>query len=198
MEDKTITNQESLDLIARMIRNTQHNIEPGDGGPFLIWGYTTFLTSLLVWGLWCFTENALVNWVWFAIPLFGGVWTYLVRRKNPRQVKTFLDRVIANVWITLGGAAFGIALMVMLVDYRIPVLAIIAILIFSGQAITGGIIRMKSIQYTGYVGILLSFGLFYLQGFPSLWAFGGLFGIIMVIPGHIMNIQSRKANTPSS
>ena len=48
MEDKKLNEQESLELIARMIRNSKRNVRENAGGPALIWGYATVLTSLLI------------------------------------------------------------------------------------------------------------------------------------------------------
>lgn len=46
MEDKKLNEQESLELIARMIRNSKRNVRENAGGPALIGGYATVLTSL--------------------------------------------------------------------------------------------------------------------------------------------------------
>ena len=49
MEDKRISEKESLELIARMIRETQDNTARYAAYPLLIWGYTTVAISLVVW-----------------------------------------------------------------------------------------------------------------------------------------------------
>ncbi len=38
MEERKLNEKESLELITRMIRNTKHNLEIGDGNIFLFWG----------------------------------------------------------------------------------------------------------------------------------------------------------------
>ena len=43
MEDKRISEKESLELIARMIRETQDNTARYAAYPLLIWGYTCLL-----------------------------------------------------------------------------------------------------------------------------------------------------------
>ena len=48
MEDKRISEKESLELIARMIRETQDNTARYAAYPLLIWGYTTVAISLVV------------------------------------------------------------------------------------------------------------------------------------------------------
>jgi hypothetical protein len=49
MEERQLNEKESLELIARMIQNTQRKMEKGNGMPFLVWGYTTIVVSLLIW-----------------------------------------------------------------------------------------------------------------------------------------------------
>ena len=49
LKDKSLNEKESLELITRMIQNTQHQLERHTGMPMLIWGYATTVTTLLVW-----------------------------------------------------------------------------------------------------------------------------------------------------
>ena len=41
MEEKKLSEQESLELISQMIRSTRKNMEVGSGNQFLYWGYFT-------------------------------------------------------------------------------------------------------------------------------------------------------------
>ncbi|WP_224203944.1 hypothetical protein [Bacteroides salyersiae] len=65
MEDKKLNEQESLELIARMIRNSKRNVRENAGGPALIWGYATVLTSLLVYAGWMLTHQYYICMVGF-------------------------------------------------------------------------------------------------------------------------------------
>ena len=60
MEERKLNEKESLELIAQMIQNTKNRMETNCGMPFLLWGYTTVFTSLLVWLLVTYTQNN--NW----------------------------------------------------------------------------------------------------------------------------------------
>ena len=51
MEDKRISEKESLELIARMIRETQDNTARYAAYPLLIWGYTT--VAIVSWARRC-------------------------------------------------------------------------------------------------------------------------------------------------
>ena len=48
MNDRVLNEKESLELIAQMIQNTKSRMTLNSGAPFLIWGYTTIIVSLLV------------------------------------------------------------------------------------------------------------------------------------------------------
>lgn len=49
MDNKKLNEQESLELITQMIQNTKFKMVKNAGTPFLVWGYMTVVTSLLVW-----------------------------------------------------------------------------------------------------------------------------------------------------
>ena len=49
MEEKKLTERESLELISQMIRSTRENMEVGSGNQFLAWGYFSALLSVLFW-----------------------------------------------------------------------------------------------------------------------------------------------------
>lgn len=71
MEDKKLNEQESLELITRMIQNSKRNLEVGSGNIFLLWGYLGAVVSLVIFGLVLLTKNHAWNWLWFLIPLVG-------------------------------------------------------------------------------------------------------------------------------
>ena len=50
MEDKQLNAAESIALISRMIENTRNRMLRNSGRPFLVWGYVTVFTTLLVMG----------------------------------------------------------------------------------------------------------------------------------------------------
>ena len=49
MEEKKLSEQESLELISQMIRSTRKNMEVGSGNQFLYWGYFTAALSVLLY-----------------------------------------------------------------------------------------------------------------------------------------------------
>ncbi len=198
MEEKSITHQQSLDLIARMLRNTQDRFERGMGTPFLIFGYLTLAVSIAVWSLLKTTGDYHWQWLWFAIPVIGAIfYAIFLARKPKKTVTTFIDRAVSQVWYVLGSCCLLVALYVAFSGKSFPILMVVSLLMFSGEAITGGILRLRYIQVMGLIGIALSFAIPFLSGIESI-GLTALSLIAMVIPGHIMNAQARKrdAETP--
>ena len=102
MENKKLNEKESLELIARMIRNTHENLETRGGKSMLVNGYTTFLTSIVIYFLVGYTHNPYYHLLWFIIPVVGIIWKYIDKRSHPQKVTTYIDRVVGYVWMVAG------------------------------------------------------------------------------------------------
>lgn len=193
MEEKNLSQNESLDLITRMIKETRNNLERDGGSIYLLWGYVWLFVSLAIYFLLLKTGDYRVQWLWFAIPAIGyPVMIYLLKKQKKGAV-TLVGRVIGNIWIVIGVVAALLSLY-MLIDYKAyPILFIMALLINTGVAISGMIIKFKPIIIAGFLGILLSFVMLMLSGLNQILIFA-LFAVIMlIIPGHILNAASRKS-----
>lgn len=193
MEDKVLTEKESLDLISQMIRNTRSRLEDNSGIPFLIWGYTTVIVAVIVWSLVTTSGNYLWHWLWFAIPVFGGTLWLLHNKKqlnNRSRVITFVDRAISHVWMVFGIASFMISIISFLT--YIPILFIILLTMGMATAITGLIIRFKPIIFSGFIGILFSPLCVIVRDTSSILIFAAIFVLMMVIPGHMLDYTAKR------
>lgn len=103
MEDRKLEAAESLALIGRMIENTRSRMVRNSGRPLLAWGYATVLTTLAVWGAVLYFQDPRWNYLWLMLPLLGWLLMWISREKKPEgEVRTFVDRVIGNVWTVMG------------------------------------------------------------------------------------------------
>ncbi|MCD8174216.1 MAG: hypothetical protein LUD76_12325 [Alistipes sp.] len=198
MEDRTITGQESLELIARMIQNTQRRFERYAGMPFVIWGYSAVLVSVAVWLLVTRTGNPDWNFVWFDIVPLGAAGMFITRKSREKTVTTYTDQLVGYIWKGVGFTAVlvSIASMFGLVT---QILFIEALLINTGTAVTGMAIKLKYVAVMGFVGIVLSFALpFFNRSWYQILVFALIVAVTMVVPGHIMNAQGRKLNSKDS
>jgi Flp pilus assembly protein TadB len=107
MEEKKLTEKESLDIIQQMIQVAKEDHrETGEG--WLIWGWLLFVTSL---GSVLFSYTGLERYIgllWWGMLIAGflvGVLTYLWERKKNINVRTYvqelLDRSAAGFFISL-------------------------------------------------------------------------------------------------
>ena len=192
MEDKILNEKESLELISNMIQNSQQKIKSGNGITFLVFGYTTLAISILVYYLLKTTENNWYNLVWLGIPVIGFLLLYLFRKDKPKYSKTYIDRVIRNVWTVIGSGIFLVSFAASFV--RIPVLPVLILLLGSATAITGLIIKFRPVVIGGMLG-MISFVLpFVMFGYEQILIYGICVFVMMVIPGHILNFKGRNAN----
>jgi len=190
MEDKELNEKESLELISKMIRNTQNKVVHGAGMPFIISGYTTVFVAILVWYLTTTTNNSFYHWFWFLIPVIIYLAEKLSAKKDTIYVKTYIDRIIGQVWLVVGVSVCAVALLAMF--YRIPILFMVILLIGIGATITGFIIKVKPVVTLGFVGIAMAFPcvIFPLMNNPLYFSL--VFVVMTVIPGHILNYMSRR------
>ena len=101
MEEKKLSEQESLELISQMIRSTRKNMEVGSGNQFLYWGYFTAALSVLLFLLVYYTGDARWSIGWFSMFLFWGFMLRMQCKETP-SVITYTDRAILQVWKVIG------------------------------------------------------------------------------------------------
>ncbi|MDR2916083.1 MAG: hypothetical protein LBV74_14870 [Tannerella sp.] len=194
MKENPLNEKESLDLIARMIQNTQGRLERGAGAPMLIWGYATLVTTLLVWLTVKQTLNYHYNYLWFLIPVVGCV-CMLLRKKQPKGVRTYIDQVVGYIWIVLGGTGFLLSMVSILsIAWSLPILFIIIIIMGMGSTLTGLVTDFKPMVIGGVFGLIISILHYLISGYDiKMLTFAFAFVIMYIIPGHILNYKAKKA-----
>lgn len=191
MENQKLEAAESLALISKMIENTRNRMERNAGRPFLVWGYTTVIFAIVIWGLVIHFHDGRWNFLWFGMPLVGGLWMYLTRpRSTEGRVYTFVDRVISHVWIVLGLTAWFTSTLSMMALVRPSILFVIVMLMGIGTAITGLVVRFTPATVGGIIGIILAPLLLAVTGMWPPTLFIAAFVAMMIIPGHILNYRS--------
>lgn len=148
MEDKRISEKESLELIARMIRETQDNAARYAAYPLLIWGYTTVIVSLVVWYFYLQTGMWQINYLWFALPAIAGPLTIFFNGKDKNKgAKNYIDRVTAQIWTVFGVVGFCLSCMAFVV--RIDILFVVSLLMGMGATLTGLVCKYKPLSIAG-------------------------------------------------
>ena len=96
MDNKKLNEQESLELITQMIQNTKFKMVKYAGTPFLVWGYMTVVTSLLVWYLLKETGNYYWQFLWLLMPAVSYPVTIYSQRKKQRMAITYIAYTLCD------------------------------------------------------------------------------------------------------
>lgn len=206
MEEKKLTEKESLDLITAMIARTKDRYI-GDGNIMLMWGYLTVGVTLTVWALLAATRNPAWNWLWFLIMTVGGILTPVLagKEKKVKGVKTYSDRIVSGIWTAVGISAVVCSVCCLLFQAVASItgiwsmMFIFALVIVPFAEIAQGIvIREISFVWGGGAGLLLGiFTMCCIAGHVTLYAnwylplFCLAFIVMMIVPGHILNYKAR-------
>ena len=97
MEDRKLSEKESLDIITQMINSSKRNMKVGSGNVLLYWGYFTVLLSVVISSLILCTQNYIWSWGWMLMFAVGPVISYKQRGCEPAVV-TYTDKTISKVW----------------------------------------------------------------------------------------------------
>lgn len=205
MEEKSINEKESLELISQMIVSSKNNLKIGQGNVFMYFGYCTAALSIAIGVLIGITRNPGWSWCWTLMFVF---WFFMERLKKnrPATVVSYTDRVISQVWRIIG-IMFVITFVVLTVsayslhNYNIlnPMMPLSLVYVCLGMSIVGAVVREPYVTYIPIIGIIIALvmivsiyqnGLMYIG---NIYGFGLSFIVIMAIPGHILNCKARKS-----
>lgn len=205
MEDKKLTEQESLELITTMIHRTRERYI-GDGNIMLMWGYLTVTVAILVWGMLVLTHHQAWNYLWFLIMIVGGILTPVMARKeqSERGMKSYSDRLTSQIWTVIGYTSIAAALMCVAfllvggIDSWMMMLGFALTLVPFAEIVQGIVVNEKSMIVGGSIGLLI--GIFTeccIAGRVTLYAvwfmplFILAFAAMFIVPGHVINYKAK-------
>lgn len=112
MEDKKLTPQESMELIASMIQRTKRRVASPGLRISVMWAVLTIITAAAAWILLSTTHNPWFNFIWFAIPVIGIPANIILAnsRQKKCRTKTYLDKVSEGLWKCVGYIAIGLTI----------------------------------------------------------------------------------------
>ena len=204
MEERKLTEKESLEIITQMIARTKERYI-GDGSILQMWGYLVTTVTLLVYLMLTITRQNAWNWLWFAIPLVGFTATRVMARRRQRVcgAVTYSDRISSRLWRVFSISETVLTLLCLGLDLVGGLSCWSAILLFTliaapfAEIAQGLIVKEKSLVAGGVMGLALGLvTLLCLAGGAALEAswflplFALTFATMMIVPGHILN---RKA-----
>lgn len=200
MEERKLTEKESLELITRMIQNTRCNLDAGNGNLFLAWGYVGAILTLIVVGGLYFTKNPMWMWAFWAIPLIGIPVGIYLDSKVQKLPKSYTDKVLAEIWRMLGCLTMALVIGTTFMQQFEFILPLCALLVSIGSILTGIIVRCKAFYLYSMIGLAIAlYMLLSAMGdesptYISLLCFVVVSVFAMIIPGHMLNHAAKKEN----
>ena len=206
MEERKMNEAESLELITSMINDSRARMGRDFGTPFLIWGYTTVLISIIQALIVAFVDDFMPYlWLWCAIPLIGWPLMLCLNRQE-RGAVNYIDRCVGAVWTGIGIASVFIPFYC---GFGISVFSTVVVLMGVGTYVTAVVIKDKIVKRIGVVAIIspvafaiAKFVYVRYHTVQDVAYYGGLYlteciifaviiFMLLVVPGHILN---RKKN----
>ncbi|MBJ2197770.1 hypothetical protein [Barnesiella sp. CU968] len=206
MEDKKLTEKESLEVITSMIARTKARYL-GSGNILLMWGYLAVFSSILVWILLAATQQNVWNWLWFAIPVIGMPLTSIMARREKRTngVVTYSDKITSHLWSIFGVSEIVLTLICLGFSLIGGIKCWTAMIVYTiiaapfAEIAQGLIVKEKSLTWGGIVGLAIGMVLvccvtgkipllanWFMPLFILFWV------VMMIVPGHIINHKAKK------
>jgi len=206
MEDKKLTEKESLEVITSMIARTKVRYL-GSGNILLMWGYLAVFTSILVWILLAATQQNVWNWLWFAIPVIGMPLTAIMSRREKRTdgAVTYSDKITSHLWSIFGVSEIVLTLICLGFSLIGGIKCWTAMTVYTliaapfAEIAQGLIVKEKSLTWGGIVGLAIGMVLvccvtgkipllanWFMPLFILFWV------VMMIVPGHIINHKAKK------
>lgn len=206
MEDKKLTEKESLEVIISMIARTKARYL-GSGNILLMWGYLAVFSSILVWILLAATRQNVWNWLWFAIPVIGMPLTSIMARREKRTdgVVTYSDKITSHLWSIFGVSEIVLTLICLGFSLFGGIKCWTAMIVYTiiaapfAEIAQGLIVKEKFLTWGGIVGLAIGMVLvccvtgkipllanWFMPLFILFWV------VMMIVPGHIINHKAKK------
>ncbi len=212
MEDKKLTEKESIEVITSMIARTKKHFTKGEGNMLLFWGYLCVIVAVIQVGCSYISYGMGVEIpfssqiVWWLIPIIGIPYTLVVksRKCKLRNVMTYTDRLSITLW----NYVLWIALVIMIVGavfflsgFNVWYVMMLFSFFMVGMAVSvqGMVIKEKSMIIGGAFSVLS--GAFLVSGIiiGASWLMAFTvplyiisFILMMIIPGHILNHKAKQ------
>ena len=207
MEEKKLTEQESLAIIAEMIQKTKQELWLDRSRRLLIWGYVCVCAAVLNYLTLMLTHNSAAMLWWLLIPLAGLPLQRCIksRGRSRGEAKSYVESITRKLWILAATVILAAILMNVIFGlmgyHRVWIIIYVVALSTVGMASAaqGIIIRESSLVGGGILGVAVGI-------FVACCAIAGLnvnYVLIMplfivsmigmiIVPGHIISRKNRE------
>lgn len=182
---KTLSTQESLQIITDMIRQAKGNFR-NNSFYFQLWGGVVFLANLSIYALLTFTSYSNPYQVWLiTLPAVAVTFWYGWRQGKKAQVVSHLEKVNAGMWVCYGLVVFTLILFGEKINWQLNPL--ILLLTAIPTLATGILLRFRPLIFGGII-FWISGILCFLVSFEAQHLLAALaIALGYLVPGFILN-----------
>jgi hypothetical protein len=183
------SNQQSLDLIANMIRTAQRRFY-NDSPYYILWGCAVFFASITQYLLiqTSFTQNG-IGWI-ILIPAALIVQLFIIKKqKKTEKSKTHIESLMVNMWI-----AFGVTLFIILTfSFKLGAntFPIILCLYALSTFVSGSAFKIKAFIFGSIACWILAVVSFFISIHLQLLLLSAGVMFAFIIPGIILRINEK-------
>jgi hypothetical protein len=190
MEEKELSNEESLKLINRMIYEAKgYFYESGIGG--FVYGFSIAICSLLIF----FREKEILtfpfNPFYLMTPIFFLQGWIQYKEEKKKKAKTYIDEAIDYVWLGYFLSVFA-ALCGNFANAGYIVITIILFLTALAAFITGMLTKFRYHVICGIICMLIAIASFFTQNVNIYLLLAVMAVMVWLIPGFILRAHFKK------
>lgn len=191
-DEKELSPQESLQLIASMIETTKHSISDKSHF-FLIWGYATFIGSVVQYYLLAILHSPYHPLAWLITPVAILLHViFIFKEKKTSRVKTFINEATGYVWFIIMMSYFIFFFVFSKIGWQFC-FPFYIMLYGIGTYITGSLLKFKPLITGGFVCLFLAALAPYLHYDTQILLSAFAILISYIIPGHLLRNQYHKS-----
>lgn len=189
MEEKNITELESLVIIQAMIDKTKQQINDRSKF-FFLWGFAVFICAIAQYIM---LKNLMTNTqiVWLAMPIVAIIHIYMeIKDQKVKNIKRHSDIAIQSLWIALG---IGFVIMA-IISFKISFDMLPFLILFYGIGtfVTGRIIQFKPLIFGGLSCFILSILVVFIDGPEQLLILALSVIVAYIIPGVLLKKEFKN------
>ncbi|MEZ5026454.1 MAG: hypothetical protein R2739_07725 [Chitinophagales bacterium] len=183
MEEKNISEQESIAIIQQMIEKSKRQLSDRSKY-FFLWGFAVFICAILQYiMLKMYMKHTQI--VWFLMPVTAIIHIFLYTREQKQiKVKTHISSALNGLWLGLGISFIIVS--VLAANDSFNGLSIFILLYGVGTFATGKTIEFTPLVLGGIACFILSFAITFIEGAEQLLVLALAVLVSYIIPAFLL------------
>ncbi len=193
MEERNITEQESLAIIQEMINKSKKQLTDRSKY-FMMWGVAVFACAIIQYFL-LRNLQPHTQMVWLSMPVLAVIQLFLsIRDRKKEKVLSHNTAAIGSVWLALGISFFILAFLSSRISF--DMFPFLILLYGIGTFITGRIIQFKPLIFGGLACFILCVLITYVEGPEKLLILALSVLLSYIIPGILLKREFNQQERP--